>query len=677
MTVINIHPFHQHAPISDIMAQQQLAIKFAPFPDPSVRPFLTQEHWDDLIVSWAAATKAQAQQLKADDASVHQDEALIAFLVSWMEANASGATIELKPAAGLRLAKNVYALACHLLENDSPDALLSWEFLADFSAVYSRSSSAGSGTVTQILDRILGTEGPKQAVKSLAELKKALVQSLHIVPKGDLEMLTATISRVIPLVAASSVTANQLFSGSDFVDGLVSAYRTMHPQLRDAIVSITYLCLTGLTKGNPPNLAMLGDQLFALKAAADAHRDGPRRVEDSLVPELVSITPVISKLRRSISNAAPSIHSTLATRLDALEAYRRPGAEAEARRKARRLKGPSKAAKGKGRALDVDLGHAMSEVRLATISLVQDAFPHLGQGFIARLLDEYGDDANRAMSGLYDELPPHLAEADRAETLETYMAPTYFEPQVPSRKNAFDGDELDMLAVQTSKLSFGKTLNERTVDDILNDRSSAPSKDQIKSALQSFDPDEDERDDTYDADDVGGAVPVADNPEDEEEGPMDEALFQAYRKNPEAFDRTPEVRKSAERARLRDTTGQTDDAIEGWAFMLAQNPRRQRLLEQRYGIERISQREILRTSYRPPRGDDDEEEGESDRSVGRGGFRGNYGRNRGRGGNVAGSPGDKGTENARRRKEASKGSRANHNRREGHAKKMARGGFAP
>ena len=73
------------------------------------------------------------------------------------------------------------------------------------------------------------------------------------------------------------------------------------------------------------------------------------------------------------------------------------------------------------------------------------------------------------------------------------------------------------------------------------------------------------------------------------------------------------------------------------------------------------------------------EEGES--SSGRGGFggrargRGGFpGRGRGRG-NVAGPTGDKDTEAARRRKEASKGSRANHNRRDQRARKMARGGF--
>ncbi len=59
---------------------------------------------------------------------------------------------------------------------------------------------------------------------------------------------------------------------------------------------------------------------------------------------------------------------------------------------------------------------------------------------------------------------------------------------------------------------------------------------------------------------------------------------------------------------------------------------------------------------------------------GRGG-RGRGGGGGGRGGNVAGPTGEKDTEQARRRKEANKGSRANHNRRDQRARKMGRGGL--
>lgn len=129
----------------------------------------------------------------------------------------------------------------------------------------------------------------------------------------------------------------------------------------------------------------------------------------------------------------------------------------------------------------------------------------------------------------------------------------------------------------------------------------------------------------------------------------------------------------------------TDEAIEGWAVMLSRDPRRLRSLEARFATFAGAQRGLEGTSWKASEVDDSEE-GEGGR--GRGNFgpndRGRGGRlrgqprggGRGRGrGNVAGPTGDKETEDARKRKDASKGSRANHNRRDQRAKKMARGGF--
>jgi activating signal cointegrator complex subunit 2 len=201
-------------------------------------------------------------------------------------------------------------------------------------------------------------------------------------------------------------------SGDDFLDGLVAAYRSMNPQLREAIIGMACLCLLGLGSGNT---ALLGDQLYALKTAADEHRDGPLRSEDSLVAQLVSETPILKKLRKlTQSHAAPASRQTILSRLDALEAYRSAGVETAARRKAGKGRTPSK---GKGRAMIVDPGRSISGVRSATIAQLQEVFPDLGAGFIARLLDEYGDDADHAMSTLYEGLPEHLEDADKAESL--------------------------------------------------------------------------------------------------------------------------------------------------------------------------------------------------------------------------------------------------------------------
>merc|ERR1711964_343692 len=106
-------------------------------------------------------------------------------------------------------------------------------------------------------------------------------------------------------------------------------------------------------------------------------------------------------------------------------------------------------------------------------------------------------------------------------------------------------------------------------------------------------------------------------------------------------------------------------AIEGWGLMLSRDPRQMRRPEAKFTSFTGAQRELGPSAWRAsPAGSGTED---SDNANDRG-------RGRGRG-NVAGPTGDKETEAARNWKEANKGSRANHNRRDQRARKMARGGF--
>lgn len=125
----------------------------------------------------------------------------------------------------------------------------------------------------------------------------------------------------------------------------------------------------------------------------------------------------------------------------------------------------------------------------------------------------------------------------------------------------------------------------------------------------------------------------------------------------------------------------TDEAVEGWAVMFERDPRTAKRLDAKYGGWSGVQTELQSTAWRAGSEGDESEGGGGEGSgpSSRGGRgRGGRGRGRGgrgRGGNVAGASGEKETEAARRRKEANKGSRANHNRRDQRARKMARGGF--
>lgn len=261
---------------------------------------------------------------------------------------------------------------------------------------------------------------------------------------------------------------------------------------------------------------------------------------------------------------------------------------------------------------------------------------------------------------------------------------------IPERRNVFDDDEFDKLAVDTSRLHIGRRGQDLSADKILSDRSKAPAKSSILAALAAFDSDDDERDDTYDVEDVGASVDTAalGPGEDADLGDKnEEALFRAYTMTPELFGRDSDTRRGKARTALKSETGMTDEAIEGWGIMMGRNPKQLRRLEAKFSTFQGQQRELQSTAWREsPAESGDEVSGDGSASRGgRGGGGGGRGRGRGRGrggpgngrggGSVAGPADDKGTQVSRQRKEANKASSANHNRKAQRGKKMARAGF--
>lgn len=251
---------------------------------------------------------------------------------------------------------------------------------------------------------------------------------------------------------------------------------------------------------------------------------------------------------------------------------------------------------------------------------------------------------------------------------------------MPTRRNVFDDDEFDQLAIDASRLHFGRN-HDKIADDILKDRSKAPTKAAILSALAAFDSDDDERDDTYDVEDVGGTVDSAtpgNNPEEAITDPIEEVFFRAFKVTPHVFGRDATTRRSELRMALKEETGVTDEVLEGWALVLSRDPQQMRRLEAKYSSFSGVQQEL--TTLRGEAGGsgtEDSDGGGRGGQVGNRVYRGRGSRGRGgkKGGNVAGRAGERETELARQRKEANKGPRANHNRRDQRAKKMARGGF--
>ncbi|KAL7797282.1 hypothetical protein V8C37DRAFT_370594 [Trichoderma ceciliae] len=649
---------------------------FAPFPKASWRQHMSSQDWDALSEAWIALSQAYLSlDLAAFKQAAANDEALTIFVSTFVEETSA------EPGAKTtspRLLKTVFRLVSRLLTISPPPGLLDVKFLAGFARIFPKKHTA------PLLSQLY-TCRATPIESSLLSLKKLLIPQLDAGNRGHLRLVESELLRLIPLLHASSDVCMLLLAGSDFFDGLVTCFQVINPPLRKAIVTTVYLCLTGLIEVEPPKWSMVSDQLYAIQVAAEAHRKGPLNPNDSLAADLVTNTPILKALLRKVESS-PAAPSNLKNRITALESFK-SGITVRPKKLVKR-----KVDKGKGVEAAEHVHAEMHVHQMSQITHVQDIFPDLGAGFIAKCLNEYGDDVEQVIANLFDEtLPPYLATADRSEALSHTqpdtkphkdLAPHSTPPHLPTRRNVFDDDDFDRLSVDVSKISFGKN-PEKTADDVLKDKSTAPNKAAILSALAALDPDDDERDDTYDAADVGGTVDTGNQEADGVNDSNEELLFRAFQADLRIFARDAETRRSGTRGKLRDETGMADEAIEGWAVMLQRNPVQKRRLEAKYAWSG-QQSQLDRTSWKAsPAGSGAEESdpdgGNSHRGDGRGGRarggRGRGGRGRG-GGNVAGPTGEKDTEMARKNKEAHKGARANHHRRDARARKMARGGFA-
>ncbi|EON65162.1 hypothetical protein W97_04399 [Coniosporium apollinis CBS 100218] len=655
----------------------------APFPPANLRREIIPEEWEACLDAWIALAEAH---LRSGDqvfrASATGDSPLVTFLLTYFhEASAAASKdVYFQGPKASNLRRSCFLLSHRLLSgNPIPSAsLTSWTFLADLCRAFPRSES-----LRDVL-RSLWARKREKVEAELQKLKVSLTQSLE---SDHPDVAEQDIKRLAPLMHASPDVAVFFIVGSDFLDSLSAGYIRASAALRARLVTIAYLGLVSLARAAKPNYSLLSDHLYGLKSNAEAIQRADSS-SGSLLADLVTNTPILQKIRDSSSNSEGARAKNLAASLSAL----RLPAAARPKRLIRR-----KVDKGKARASD-EYGHGAFEGgvhvhRMSLISQVQDLFPDLGSGFVVKLLDAYGDDVEQVTAHLLDgSLPAYLAEADRTEQLpqpaETppelapHLAPRSTPP--PQRRNVFDNDELDRLAVDASRLHIGRKNEKLTADTILSDRSAAPQKAAILSALAAFDLDDDERDDTYDAEDVGGTVePGYDEVDIDVREKNEEVLFKAYTTSSDLFNRDAATRRSSARAALKNETGMTDEAIEGWAIMTGRDPRKLRRLEAKFTAFSGQQNMLAPTAYRSsPAGSGAEEsdmDGESGRGRGgRGGARGRgqgRGGRGGRGGNVAGPVDEKGTQVARQRKEASKGSRANHNRRDQRARKMARGGF--
>ncbi|MCJ1247694.1 hypothetical protein MMC30_004909 [Trapelia coarctata] len=613
------------------------------------------------------------------------NQSLVPFLVSYAEVVSNGhdSKIESKDwkHLGRLLRRQCFSLTHRLLgEFEAPPApLLEWTFLGDFCTVF-----RGSSSLRPLIEQAWNKHTIGKEVSTLKG-KNALLRMLEKPQPKDESELNTHLRRAAVLLYECPPYGRFLMVGSEIPDAIAYAWFHGNSILRIKLVNVLNQSLLSLLIGEKPNVSLFLDHLYALKANTETQRAAN---STTLLTHLISTTSFWPKLQTYLKGSDGSRAQSLVSYLQDLRTSERD------QKTLIRLR------RGKGKSKDQDeYGHsAMGELHVHKMSLVtqiQDLFPDLGSGFIVKLLDEYNDDTEEVIAHLLnDSLPPHLKNADRQETLEhnqhasstdhaPRLSPRPTPPLLPVRKNVFDNDDFDNLNVSISNVHIGRKNPNITASDLLDDTSNRPNKAAILSALAAFDADDDERDDTYDVEDVGGTVDTTMAGTGDLDADLldknEEALFSAYKMSPEVFGRDANTRRGKARIALKTETRMTDEAIEGWAIMLGRDPRRLRRMEEKLSMATGTQRALASTAYREGAAESGTEGGEDGAGRGgRGGFRGRSGgrgRGRGKGGDVAGPADDRATQVARQRKDANKGSRANHNRRDQRARKVARAGF--
>ncbi|PKX98123.1 ASCC2 family CUE domain-containing protein [Aspergillus novofumigatus IBT 16806] len=691
----------------------------APVPPPAVQRSILHEEWESFLDAWILLLGIRIETSDSVFKEVvSKDEPTSGFLSSFYQQLATSNVSALRTGARARtLRKCCFLLTRRLLLDapNPPSELLEWNVLGAMCCCHP-SSAALKRLLSEAWDR------HHEAITSSLEKAKSLVIKRLSVPNSSGNMELTSDIRLLTILSSTLPPCGQvLMAGSDFIDTLSDAYQSEKSvDFRKVLVANLYVGLISLLKGVKPNLSLLLDQLFSLKASAGVGSPTAKR-EPTILSDLICSSDLLARLERYLMVHPQKRGEDL---LSSLRSYRNESKTFHHRYQKQR----KKMDKGKGRVSDLPTVENMHVHKMSLVTQVQDLFPDLGSGYIVRLLDHYGDNPETVVAHLLDgSLPPELQELDQSEQLPvsqttpgTTLYPTSNSSRnpitpapAPARKNVFDNDvdlaELARSADQASqgKLRFGRADSDLTADAILADRSQhTVNKAAIMSALAAFDSDDDEHDDTYDVADVGGTIDgltaVTDAEADADirnrrAEDLDMTLFQAYKANPALFARDSATRRSQPRASLKRETGMTDEAIEGWGVMLARDPKRLAKLEDRFAMAAgtpggaLAQPELPSTAYRKP---GPREDGESDsdtdqpssasggrggpgRGRGRGGRRGGGGGRARRGGTNAGASGEQNPAVARQRKEENKASRANHNRRQQRARKIARGGGMP
>lgn len=378
---------------------------FAPFPDTKLRQNILSEEWQLYLESWTSLADLYLRFKDQKFSSETQEsDSLTIFLLSFFHELALDDTLAPKV---LSLRKHNYFLLHRLLSQENlPASLLSWSALADICHAYPKSDQLR--TLLQTLWKRKGGA----IEKSLQTAKTSLIQNLASKRPEEAE---GTLNRVAPLLRVSTDACIFMLTGSDLLDSLYDAYSNVPTQMQKKLVTTVYLCLMAILEAPKPNYSLLSDHLYSLKSSEEQEQKSEPG-KRTLVADLVTNTPLLGKIReKATAPESTRVKNTAAS----LEAFR----QSDVARPKRLIRRRVEKGKGKGKADEDGFGHGAfaGEVhvhRMSKVTQVQELFPHLGAGFIVKLLDEYNDDAEQVTAHLLDDsLPPQLANADRSEQL--------------------------------------------------------------------------------------------------------------------------------------------------------------------------------------------------------------------------------------------------------------------
>lgn len=460
-----------------------------------------------------------------------------------------------------------------------------------------------------------------------------------------------------------------MMTGSEMLDITVEHYGRMSADLRLSIITLFFISLRSLVESDKPNYSLFFDHLYSLTNSAKTS-SGTKEV----LADLVKMTP-LKQLIREVKYAKNVDRATN------LLVHLQPFDEVF---KCRVLSGNKEKTKDtldrSKRELDLNNSAIKNPYRMNLASQVEDLFPDVETSVVLKLLEDFEDDLEAVTAHIL-EAPENLKDINSASDRISTKTSLPHRP----RRNIYDGDELDTLTVDLSRLHQGRSRTNETADDLL----SLPNENRkaaALAALATFDADDDERDDTYDADDVGAPEAENDVSLDVERQiglsiDVELLLLNAYNNDLNDFRRDTQTRRSNQRKKLCADTGLTNEAIEGWALMLTREPKRLIYLKTKADERGFpDQTSLPRTAYRKIEGSDIDDDFSDEQKPNRRYPSGKQRSNRQRGsgpygeGSTRGNASGQSTQSARYRKGVSKGSRGNHNRREQHLKKMARGG---